>query len=88
MGVDLVRRLLADRPEVQVWFRPHPSSGVLRPSMLTAIDDDHDLLKAAPGGHLVSTGGGSTLTECLAAPTCSSPTCPAWYRTTCRPSAR
>ncbi len=56
MGVDLVRRLLADRPEVQVWFRPHPSSGVLRPSMLTAIDTITDLLKAAPGGHLVSTG--------------------------------
>jgi hypothetical protein len=65
MGVDLVRRLLADRPEVQVWFRPHPSSGVLRPSMLTAIDTITDLLKAAPGGHLVSTGGGSSIAECL-----------------------
>jgi len=65
MGVDLVQRLLADRPEVQVWFRPHPSSGVLRPSMLTAIDTITDLLKAAPGGHHVSTGGGSTITECL-----------------------
>jgi hypothetical protein len=65
MGVDLVRRLLADRPEVQVWFRPHPSSGVLRPTMLTAIDTITDLLKAAPGGHLVSTGGGSSITECL-----------------------
>jgi hypothetical protein len=65
MGVDLIRRLLADRPDVQVWFRPHPSSGVLRPSMLTAIDEITDLLKAAPGGHQISTGGGSTLTECL-----------------------
>ena len=65
MGVDLVKRLLTDRPDVQVWFRPHPSSGVLRPSMLTAIDTITDLLKAAPGGHQVSTGGVSTLTECL-----------------------
>jgi hypothetical protein len=65
MGVDLVRRLLADWPEVQVWFRPHPSSGVLRPSMLTAIDEIIDLLKAAPGDHQVSTGGVSTLTDCL-----------------------
>lgn len=65
MGVDLVRRLLADRPDVQVWFRPHPSSGVLRPSMLTAIDEITDLLRAAPGGHRVSIGGVLTLTECL-----------------------
>ena len=65
MGVELVRRVLATRPEVQVWFRPHPASGVVRPSMLTAITQIRALLQAAPGGHIVSTGDRSTITECL-----------------------
>jgi hypothetical protein len=66
MGVALVRRVLAARPDVQVWFRPHPASGVVRPSMLTAIDEISALLSAAPGGHVVATGPGSTINDCLA----------------------
>jgi hypothetical protein len=66
MGVELVGRVLASHPEVRIWFRPHPASGVVRPSMLTAIAEITALLQAAPGGHVVATGAGSTITECLA----------------------
>ncbi len=65
MGVDLVRRLLAEHREVQVWFRPHPASGVVRPSMLAAIAEISELLADAPGGHVVAVGEGFSLTDAL-----------------------
>lgn len=64
LGVELVRRVLAGHPELQVWFRPHPASGVVRPSMLAAIAEIEGLLRAAGSGHrLVSD---LTMEECLA----------------------
>ena len=64
LGVELVRRLLAGYPELRVWFRPHPASGVVRPSMLAAIGEITALLEAAGDGHQVVSD--LTLTECLA----------------------
>ncbi len=62
-GIELVRRLL-QQPGITVWFRPHPASGVLRSSMLTAISEIDNLLQAADGAHrLVSD---LDLTTCLA----------------------
>ncbi len=66
MGVELVRRLVADG-RVRVWFRPHPASGVSRPSMLAAIAEIGDLLRTAPGDHLVAADQALTLPQCLAA---------------------
>ncbi len=66
MGVDLVRRLLAGTPRVRVWFRPHPASGVTRPSMLAAIAEIEALLGASDGGHVVATDSERSLPECLA----------------------
>lgn len=65
MGVDLVRRLLADG-RTQVWFRPHPASGVSRPAMLAAIGQIEALLRGTPGGHVVAADRALTLPECLA----------------------
>lgn len=66
MGVELVRRLIAD-PRVRVWFRPHPASGVSRPSMLATIEEIGTLLRTAPGDHVVAADQDLTLPECLAA---------------------
>ncbi len=65
MGVGIIRRVLDTRPDVRIWFRPHPASGVVRPSMLLAIAEITELLRSAPGDHVVSTGDGSTIVECL-----------------------
>ncbi len=66
MGVELVRRLVASG-RVRVWFRPHPASGVSRPSMLAAIAEIGAVLREAPGDHLVVADRDLTLPECLAA---------------------
>ena len=65
MGVRMVRRLLADHPDVRVWFRPHPASGVHRPSMLSALTEISTILRNAGNGHLVTADSGLSLTECL-----------------------
>lgn len=65
MGVRLVRRLLRDYPDARVWFRPHPASGVSRPSMLTAIAEISTILRRAGKGHLVTGDEDLSLTECL-----------------------
>jgi len=67
LGVELVRRLLAGHPELRVWFRPHPASGVNRPSMLAAIADIEAMLRDAGDGNLVVADRSLDLTECLAA---------------------
>lgn len=64
LGVELVRRLVVRHPELRVWFRPHPASGVVRPSMLAAIGEITAMLEAAGDGHRVVSD--LTLTECLA----------------------
>lgn len=66
LGVELVRRVLATHPEVRVWFRPHPASGVARPSMLAAIAEIDAMLRAAGDGNLVVADRGLSLPECLA----------------------
>ncbi len=65
MGVRLVRRLMRDHPEVRVWFRPHPASGLQRASMLTAIAEIGTILRHAGDGHLVTGDSDLTLNECL-----------------------
>lgn len=67
MGVDLVTRILLAHPQIQVWFRPHPASGVNRPGMLAAIRQISELLASTPGGHVVTSDNDLTLTECLSA---------------------
>lgn len=65
MGPGMIRRLLADFPQLQVWFKPHPASGVVRPSMLAAIAEIEGLL--AGGDHvIVDRNPELTLTDCLA----------------------
>jgi hypothetical protein len=66
MGVRMVRRILRDYPDVRVWFRPHPASGVSRPSMLEAIAEISTILRRAGDGHLVTADKELSLTECLA----------------------
>lgn len=66
MGPAMIRRLLAGFPQLRVWFKPHPSSGVVRPSMQAAIDEIDALL--AGGDHVVvDRDPNLTLTDCLAA---------------------
>lgn len=69
MGVELVRRILAEFPGVQVWFKPHPASGVQRPAMLAAIDSIGQLLResAAAGHVVVDERPALTLVDCLQA---------------------
>ena len=65
MGVAMVRQLLEQFPDVEVWFKPHPASGVVRPSMLAAIAEIEDLLRGGPHV-LVDRRPDLTLTDCLA----------------------
>ncbi len=65
MGPAMIRRLLAGFPQLQLWFKPHPASGAVRASMLTAIAEIEGLL--ADGDHvLVDRRPELTLTDCLA----------------------
>lgn len=52
-GADLVRALLEHRPELTVWFRPHPSTGVQRADIRAAREQVNVLLRAAGGPHRV-----------------------------------
>lgn len=65
MGVRMIRRILRKHPEVRVWFRPHPASGVHRPSMITAITEITTVLRNAGDGHLVTADQDLSLAECL-----------------------
>ena len=68
MGPALIRRILADLPDVVVWFKPHPASGVQRPGMLTAISQISTLLRSSPGAHVVVDDDPRlTLLDCLQA---------------------
>lgn len=66
MGVRMVRKLLRDYPDLRVWFRPHPASGVRLPEMLTAITEINTILRRAGRGHRVTADDDLSLTECLA----------------------
>ena len=64
MGPAMIRRLLAGFPELRVWFKPHPASGVVRPAMLAVIAEIEGLL--AGGDHvIVDRNPELTLTDCL-----------------------
>lgn len=54
MGPEIVRRLLAHRPAVRICFRPHPSTGLLRPGMRAARIEVDRLLSESGGDHLGS----------------------------------
>ncbi len=64
MGPAIVRGLLSHDPRVQVWFKPHPASGVVRPSMLAAISEIEELL--ADSDHVLVDRTDLSLTDCLA----------------------
>ncbi|MEA4945132.1 MAG: CDP-glycerol glycerophosphotransferase family protein [Propionicimonas sp.] len=64
MGPAMVRRLLEVVPRVRVWFKPHPASGTVRPSMLAAIAEIEGLL--AGGEHVLVDHTDLTLVDCLA----------------------
>ena len=65
MGPGIVRQLLEHFPAVEIWFKPHPASGVARPSMLAAIAEIEGLLQDGPHV-LVDRRPDLTLTDCLA----------------------
>jgi len=65
MGVRMIRKILRDYPELQVWFRPHPASGVRLPQMLTAITEINTILRRAGNGHRVTADDDLSLAECL-----------------------
>ncbi len=65
MGPGMVRRLLEHFPGVEIWFKPHPASGVARPSMLAAIAEIEGLLRDGPHV-LVDRRPDLGLTDCLA----------------------
>ena len=69
MGPAMIRQLLRDFPDVQLWFKPHPASGVQRPGMLAAIDEINRLLGAPSSvGHVVVDDDPAlTLVDCLQA---------------------
>ncbi|MFT4218674.1 MAG: CDP-glycerol glycerophosphotransferase family protein [Micropruina sp.] len=52
MGPTLIRRILADYPDVRILFKPHPNSGVQRPGMIAARVEIADMLAAAGGDHV------------------------------------
>lgn len=64
MGPAMIRRLLTGFPQLQIWFKPHPASGVARASMLAAIVEIEGML--AGGDHVVvDRRPDLTLTDCL-----------------------
>ncbi len=65
MGVRMIRKLLRHYTEMQVWFRPHPASGVRLPQMLTAITEINTILRRAGNGHRVTADDDLSLAECL-----------------------
>ncbi|MGB4890851.1 MAG: CDP-glycerol glycerophosphotransferase family protein [Propionicimonas sp.] len=65
MGPALVRQVLAEFPQASLWFKPHPASGVVRPSMLGAIAEVESLLET--GHHvIVARHPELSLNDCLA----------------------
>ena len=67
MGPALVRQVLAEFPQASLWFKPHPASGVVRPSMLGAIAEVESLLET--GHHvIVARHPELSLNDCLATP--------------------
>jgi len=66
MGPQMIRRILAELPDVRIIFKPHPASGVQRPGMAQARVEIVELLAAANAGHLyVGPEASITLYECF-----------------------
>jgi hypothetical protein len=51
VGVALVRRILEQRPDVRIVFKPHPLSGVVRPASRTAVRQITELLRERGAPH-------------------------------------
>lgn len=51
MGPAMIAALLDHHPEVRIWFKPHPASGVQRPGMKAAQAEIVQLLRSAPASH-------------------------------------
>lgn len=65
MGEALVAWLLAAPNPLRVWFKPHPASGRLRPSVRAASERIKHLLVAAGPQHVLVDEAGLSLTEAL-----------------------
>lgn len=65
MGEAMISWLLAEHPEVRIWFKPHPSTGRLRVSMLTAKAKIDDLLRAAGPDNVLVDAEGLSLSEAM-----------------------
>jgi hypothetical protein len=66
MAPRMIAMLLSERPDLRIVFKPHPSTGMERPSMLTAKAKVTRLLAESPGNHLIAEQHpGLTLNECF-----------------------
>lgn len=65
MGEAMISWLLAEHPEVRIWFKPHPSTGRVRVSMLEAKARIDDLLRAAGPDNVLVDSAGLSLTEAM-----------------------
>ena len=69
MGPAMIAAVLEHHPDVRIWFKPHPASGVQRPGMKRAREEIVQLLRSAPTshGHLcVDDRPTMTLLDCFA----------------------
>ncbi len=64
-GAELVAWLLREHPEIHIWFKPHPSSGRFRSSMLAAKARIGELLRAAGPAHVLVDDLGYSLAEAM-----------------------
>jgi hypothetical protein len=66
MGPEMIRTILETMPEVRIIFKPHPASGVQRPTMALARVEIVDMLADANAGHLyVGPEAAMSLYECF-----------------------
>ncbi|MDR3070448.1 MAG: CDP-glycerol glycerophosphotransferase family protein [Propionibacteriaceae bacterium] len=65
MGPEIVKWLLANRPDVRIWFKPHPSTGRQLRSMLTPKAQIEMLLRTGGNGNLVVADQRLAINDCL-----------------------
>ncbi len=65
-GEEMITLLLAQRPELTIWFRPHPSTGVQRADFRAARERVNDLLRSGGSHRVLDDSPVETLQESLA----------------------
>jgi hypothetical protein len=65
MGPALAEWLVAHHPEAQLWFKPHPSTGILIPSMLGVRGEVGRILRQGGDGNEVISDPGYPINDCL-----------------------